>query len=234
MSCTAHQADNVTPSGTPCLLVMDFGVAKAVSEAQPGRQQLTTARRGVGTPPRCTRAGEPLYRTSHHLVDIYAAGAMGYDVWAGWPPFRGLDTAQVSRRSDPDPESVGWYRPSNRTGASSRSSCAAWPSGRLTVGRARRVPASPQPLADAKRGEPRLQKPVRSWPSRARRKHESGDSLLQWRIWAGAALAVVLASHRSAEVNSRAPDAGDLDLVLSDGDNPGREVHRLCRGRRAR
>ncbi len=79
--------DNVLLSGRHAL-VTDFGVAKAVSEAT-GRQQLTTAGIAIGTP--AYMAPEQASADPHldHRVDIYALGAMGYELLVGRPPFTG-------------------------------------------------------------------------------------------------------------------------------------------------
>ena len=73
--------DNIMLSGRHAL-VIDFGVAKAVSEAT-GRQQLTTAGVALGTPAYMApeqAAGGP---NIDHRVDIYAVGVMGYELLAG-------------------------------------------------------------------------------------------------------------------------------------------------------
>src|SRR2546428_6580001 len=77
--------DNVLLSGRHAL-VMDFGVAKALSEA-PGRQRLTTAGIALGTP--AYMAPEQAAADPHldHRVDVYAVGALGYELIAGRPPF---------------------------------------------------------------------------------------------------------------------------------------------------
>ena len=75
-------------------LVADFGVAKAVSEAT-GRQTLTTAGVALGTP--AYMAPEQATADPHidHRVDIYAVGAVGYEVLAGRPVFMGTTPQMV-------------------------------------------------------------------------------------------------------------------------------------------
>src|SRR5213083_419695 len=102
--------DNVLLSGRHAL-VMDFGVAKALSEAT-GRQHLTTAGIALGTP--AYMAPEQAAADPHvdHRADIYAVGALGYELVAGRPPFTGgtaqeVLAAHVSR----SPEPVTRWRP---------------------------------------------------------------------------------------------------------------------------
>jgi serine/threonine protein kinase len=75
-------------------LVTDFGVAKAVSEAT-GRQQLTTAGVALGTP--AYMAPEQAAADPHtdHRADIYAVGAVAYELLAGRPPFIGTTPQMV-------------------------------------------------------------------------------------------------------------------------------------------
>jgi serine/threonine-protein kinase len=75
-------------------MVMDFGVAKAVTEAS-GDHQLTSAGVALGTP--AYMAPEQATADPHMdgRVDIYALGVMGYEMLAGAPPFSGLNPQQT-------------------------------------------------------------------------------------------------------------------------------------------
>ena len=102
--------DNVMLSGRHAL-VMDFGVAKAVSEAT-GRNALTTAGVALGTP--TYMAPEQAAADPHldHRVDIYAVGAMGYELLAGRPPFTGRTPQEVlGMHVTQAPDPVDRYRP---------------------------------------------------------------------------------------------------------------------------
>jgi serine/threonine-protein kinase len=85
--------ENVLLSGRHAM-VMDFGVAKAVTEAT-GRQQLTTAGVALGTP--AYMAPEQATADPHldHRVDIYALGVLAYEMLTGQPPFHGLSPQQT-------------------------------------------------------------------------------------------------------------------------------------------
>ena len=85
--------ENILLSGRHAL-VMDFGVAKAVTEAS-GRQELTTAGVALGTP--AYMAPEQASADPHMdgRVDIYAIGVMGYEMLSGYPPFHGLNPQQT-------------------------------------------------------------------------------------------------------------------------------------------
>jgi len=79
--------DNVMLTGGHAI-VADFGVAKAVSEAT-GRDKLTTAGVALGTP--AYMAPEQATADPHvdHRADIYALGAMAYELLTGRTPFLG-------------------------------------------------------------------------------------------------------------------------------------------------
>jgi Tol biopolymer transport system component/tRNA A-37 threonylcarbamoyl transferase component Bud32 len=86
-------------------LITDFGVAKAVSEAT-GREQLTTAGIALGTP--AYMAPEQATADPHldHRVDIYAVGAVAYELLTGRPVFMGTTpqmvlAAHVTERPQP-------------------------------------------------------------------------------------------------------------------------------------
>lgn len=101
--------DNIMISGRHAL-VMDFGVAKAVSEAT-GAQQLTTAGLALGTPAYMAPEQAVADPKIDHRADIYAVGALAYELLTGRPPFSG-NTAQavLSAHVTETPEPVTRYR----------------------------------------------------------------------------------------------------------------------------
>ncbi len=84
---------NVLLSGGHAL-VADFGVAKALSDAV-GGSTLTSAGVALGTP--MYMAPEQAVADPHadHRVDIYAVGALAYEMLTGLPPFAGAPPQQV-------------------------------------------------------------------------------------------------------------------------------------------
>ena len=85
--------DNILLSGRHAL-VMDFGVAKAVSEAT-GRQALTTAGVALGTPAYMAPEQAAADPQVDHRVDIYAVGVLGYELLTGRPPFTALSPQEL-------------------------------------------------------------------------------------------------------------------------------------------
>ncbi|MEZ4413145.1 MAG: serine/threonine-protein kinase [Gemmatimonadales bacterium] len=103
--------DNVMISGRHAL-VTDFGVAKAVSEAT-GRQQLTTAGVALGTPSYMAPEQAAADPNLDHRVDIYAVGAMAYELLTGRPPFTGMTSQQIlAAHVTQIPDPVSRHRPS--------------------------------------------------------------------------------------------------------------------------
>ncbi len=85
--------DNVMLSGRHAL-VADFGVAKAVSDAT-GGHMVTTVGTAIGTP--TYMSPEQAVADPHvdHRADIYAVGAVVYELLTGQPPFVGGSPQQV-------------------------------------------------------------------------------------------------------------------------------------------
>jgi eukaryotic-like serine/threonine-protein kinase len=86
-------------------MVADFGVAKALSEAT-GPSSVTSTGMALGTP--AYMAPEQATADPHvdHRADIYAVGALAYEMLSGRPPFTGSSpqavlAAQVTQRPDP-------------------------------------------------------------------------------------------------------------------------------------
>ena len=96
--------DNVMMSGNHAV-VMDFGVAKAVSSAT-GPQNLTTAGIALGTPAYMSPEQAAADPNIDHRTDIYAMGVMGYELLTGRPPFLGASAQEILAAhltAEPDP-----------------------------------------------------------------------------------------------------------------------------------
>ncbi len=96
--------DNVMLSGRHAM-VTDFGVAKAISEAT-GRNQLTTAGVALGTPAYMSPEQATADPHVDHRSDIYAVGAMAYELLTGRAPFTGATpqavlAAHVTEQAEP-------------------------------------------------------------------------------------------------------------------------------------
>ncbi len=85
--------ENVLLSGNHAL-VMDFGVAKALSEAT-GQTNLTSVGVALGTPTYMSPEQATADPMTDHRSDIYSLGVMGYELLAGRPPFTGNTPQQV-------------------------------------------------------------------------------------------------------------------------------------------
>jgi serine/threonine protein kinase/Tol biopolymer transport system component len=93
--------DNVMISGRHAL-VTDFGVAKAVAEGQ--RDDASHGKRSAGITTLGVAVGTPAYMSPEQAAadphvdqrsDIYAVGAMAYELLTGRPPFTGATPQQV-------------------------------------------------------------------------------------------------------------------------------------------
>ncbi|MEO8637028.1 MAG: protein kinase [Gemmatimonadales bacterium] len=102
--------ENILLSGRHAM-VMDFGVAKAVTEAS-GRQQMTTAGIALGTPAYMAPEQASADPQIDGRVDIYALGILAYEMLTGYPPFHGLNPQQtLAAHVTQAPVAVGQRRP---------------------------------------------------------------------------------------------------------------------------
>ncbi len=93
-------------------LVTDFGVAQAVSGAAV-RGRLMAADLALGTPAYMAPEQAVAHEQIDHRADIYAVGALGYELMAGRPPFVGESAQQVLRAQVTEvPEPLARYRES--------------------------------------------------------------------------------------------------------------------------
>ncbi len=93
-------------------LVTDFGVAKAVSEST-GAHQLTTEGMALGTPAYMSPEQAAADKHIDHRADIYAVGALAYELLTGRPPFTGTTLQEIlSAQLTRVPEPVTKYRES--------------------------------------------------------------------------------------------------------------------------
>jgi serine/threonine-protein kinase len=103
--------DNVMISSGHAL-VTDFGVAKAVSSSTEGATSLTSLGVALGTP--AYMAPEQAAADPHvdHRADIYALGAMAYELLTGRPPFTGPTPQSIfAAHMTQQPERISQLRP---------------------------------------------------------------------------------------------------------------------------
>src|SRR3989449_287375 len=85
--------DNVLFSGKHAL-VTDFGVAKAVAQST-GQTALTSLGIALGTPAYMAPEQAAADPSADHRADLYAVGALGYEMLTGRPPFTGASPQAV-------------------------------------------------------------------------------------------------------------------------------------------
>jgi TolB-like protein/tRNA A-37 threonylcarbamoyl transferase component Bud32/tetratricopeptide (TPR) repeat protein len=104
--------DNVMISGGSAM-VMDFGVAKAVTDAVSTRATtLTQLGVALGTPAYMAPEQAAADPTTDHRADIYAFGVMAYEVLTGETPFAGRPAqAMLAAHAVETPEPISRRRP---------------------------------------------------------------------------------------------------------------------------
>ncbi|HYL21944.1 MAG TPA: protein kinase [Gemmatimonadales bacterium] len=103
--------DNVLLSGKHAL-VTDFGVAKAVAQST-GSSVLTSLGVALGTPAYMAPEQAAADPGTDQRADIYAVGALAYEMVTGRPPFIGPSPSSVlAQHVSTQPDPVTKYRPS--------------------------------------------------------------------------------------------------------------------------
>ena len=77
-------------------VVADFGVAKALAEAGVGGGGLTTVGMALGTPTYMAPEQAMAEPTTNHRADLYALGAVFYEMLVGAPPYSGAVQAVIA------------------------------------------------------------------------------------------------------------------------------------------
>jgi len=102
--------ENILLSGRHAM-VMDFGVAKAVTEST-GAHQLTSIGVALGTPAYMAPEQATADPQMDGRVDIYALGVLAYEMLTGQPPFHGLNPQQtLAAHVTQAPTPLGLRRP---------------------------------------------------------------------------------------------------------------------------
>ena len=102
--------ENILVSGRHAM-VMDFGVAKAVTEST-GAHQLTSVGVALGTPSYMAPEQATADPQMDGRVDIYALGVLAYEMLTGLPPFHGLSPQQtLAAHVTQAPTPLGQRRP---------------------------------------------------------------------------------------------------------------------------
>ena len=102
--------ENILLSGRHAM-VMDFGVAKAVTEST-GAHHLTSIGVALGTPAYMAPEQATADPQMDGRVDIYALGVLAYEMLTGQPPFHGLNPQQtLAAHVTQAPTPLGMRRP---------------------------------------------------------------------------------------------------------------------------
>ena len=103
--------DNVMLSGSHAL-VTDFGVAKAVSDSAAGAGALTSLGLALGTPAYMAPEQASADPNVDQRADLYALGAMGFEMLTGRPPFTApTPQAVLAAHLIQTPEKISAIRP---------------------------------------------------------------------------------------------------------------------------